>query len=108
MESENRTAERIAVWQCIGCGKIEGPRPCIGICQDRKAEFVYAFEYDGAIAQVGRIRGQAEVLEALVRRLACTTPREGEWERSYHALQKQARQILAAQIPDAVKDAGGL
>jgi hypothetical protein len=100
MASENVAVERIAVWQCIGCGKIEGPRPCIGICQDRKAEFVYAFEYDDVIAQVGRIRGQAEVLEALVRRLACTTPRDGEWERSYHALQNQARRALAALTAD--------
>jgi hypothetical protein len=98
------TAERIAVWQCIGCGKIEGPRPCIGICQDRKAEFVYASEYDDAIAQAGLFRRHAEVLEALVRRLACTTPRKDAWERSYHALQNQARRTLAALTTDAVKD----
>src|SRR6476660_4680980 len=103
MASELAPAERVTVWQCVGCGKIEGPRPCIGICQDRKAEFVYAVDYDDAIAQVGLIRRKAMVLEALVRRLACTTPRDGEWQRSYHALQNQARQTLATLTADAVK-----
>ncbi|MBI3042566.1 MAG: hypothetical protein HYY78_07040 [Betaproteobacteria bacterium] len=28
--------ERVAVWQCIGCGRIEGPQPCIGVCEDRR------------------------------------------------------------------------
>jgi hypothetical protein len=29
------SAERIKAWQCIGCGRIEGAQPCIGICEDR-------------------------------------------------------------------------
>ena len=31
-------------WQCIGCGRIEAPQPCLGICEDRKVEFVYAMQ----------------------------------------------------------------
>jgi hypothetical protein len=73
--------ERLKAWQCIGCGRIEGPQTCIGICQDRKVEFVYAAEY--------------EELAALVTQLARATPREGEWERSYRALQARARALLA-------------
>jgi hypothetical protein len=34
-------------------------------------------------------------LSMLVRRLASTTPRNGEWEQSYRALQAQARALLA-------------
>jgi hypothetical protein len=26
----------VKAWQCIGCGKIEAPQACIGVCQDRK------------------------------------------------------------------------
>lgn len=69
--------ERVTVWQCIGCAKIEAPRPCIGVCEDHRIEMVYA-------------------LEAFVRRFALTRPREGQWETSYRALQEQARRILPA------------
>jgi hypothetical protein len=36
------------------------------------------------------------LLAALVRVLARTTPREGEWERTYRALQARAREALKA------------
>jgi hypothetical protein len=85
---------RFEAWQCIGCGKIEAPQPCIGVCQDRKVEFVYAAAYDGLLAEVERERRRAQTLEAVVRQLALTAPREGGWERSYRALQAQARRTL--------------
>ena len=74
------SAERLKAWQCIGCGRIENSAPCIGICQDRPQQFVYADDY--------------ERLEALVRQLATVTPRDGEWERTYRALQQRARKLL--------------
>lgn len=92
--------EYVKAWQCIGCGKIEAPQTCIGVCQDRKVQFVYAFEHEEALAHAGRARQRAGVLEAVVRQLACTTPRKGEWERSYRALQNQARRALSAIAPD--------
>jgi hypothetical protein len=88
-------SEHIKGWQCIGCGKIEAPQTCIGICQDRKVEFVYAFEHEDALAQLALAHTQANALLALVRRLAWTKPREREWEHSYRALQEQARELLA-------------
>lgn len=94
-------AQRVTVWRCIGCGRIEGPQPCIGVCEDRKAEIVYAADYDDALAQLERSRRQATVLAALVRQLAHTTPHEGGWERTYRALQARAVQTLAA-LDDAV------
>lgn len=87
-------AERIAAWQCIGCGRIEGAQPCVGICQDRKAEFVHASDYDEACGQLDLVRGRMQTLVAVVRQLACVTPRSGEWERTYHALQARAQQAL--------------
>jgi hypothetical protein len=74
------SAERIKAWQCIGCGRIEGHQPCIGICEDRPQHFVYADDYDR--------------LESLVRQLATVTPRDGDWERTYRALQQRARELL--------------
>ncbi|HEX8012097.1 MAG TPA: hypothetical protein VF814_14355 [Casimicrobiaceae bacterium] len=88
-------SEHIKAWQCIGCGRIEAPQNCIGVCQDRKVELVYASEHEQALAQLERARGHVNALSALVRRLAATTPREREWEHSYRALQAQARKLLA-------------
>lgn len=87
-------AERITAWQCIGCGRIEGAQPCVGICQDRRTDFVYASDHDAVLAQLALERARAEALAALVRQLAYTTPRKDGWEASYRALQARARQIL--------------
>ena len=93
-------SDYLKAWQCIGCGKIEAPQTCIGVCQDRKVEFVYAAEHERALAELARARRQASLLEALVRRLAHTHPHPDEWEHSYRALQAQALSMLAA-IGDA-------
>ncbi len=87
--------ERVTVWQCLGCGRIEGPQNCIGICEDRKVELVYADAHEEALARLDCLRREAEALKAVVERLAHTTPRAGEWERSYRVLQAQARAALA-------------
>lgn len=88
--------ERITAWQCIGCGRIEGPRPCVGICEDRRTEFVYAADHDAALVQLAAARSEAEVLKVLVRQIAHTKPRPGECERTWDALQARARQALEA------------
>jgi len=79
--------QRIKVWQCIGCGRIDHPQPCVGICQDRPAEFVPASEYDALEARTAQ-------LEALVRRIAFTTPRPGDFESAWRALQQASRAAL--------------
>ena len=86
----------VKAWQCIGCGSIEAPQTCIGICQHRKVEFVYAAEHEQALA---RVEARAARLEQLVRQLALATPRAGDWERSYRALQQRARALLASHQP---------
>ena len=65
-------AEYIQAWQCIGCGKIEAPQPCIGVCRDRKVLFIGKGELAASNAQqVARIRS---IVEALGREVA--TPAE--------------------------------
>ena len=81
-------------WCCIGCGKVEVPRPCIGVCEDRKCELVRSADYDEALGQVAAVHRQVEALSGLARRLAWATPRDGEWERSHRTLQAQARSIM--------------
>ena len=87
--------DTIKAWQCIGCGRIEAPQQCVGICQDRRVEFVYADEHAQALADLDAARHRTDALEALVRRLARTTPRAGEWESSYRMFQQEARAALA-------------
>ena len=79
--------ETIVVWECIGCGRIDHPQPCVGICQDRKAEYVRAIDYADALERV-------ENLENLLRRIAHTTPRAGECESAWLAFQRDARALL--------------
>ena len=81
-------------WQCIGCGRIDGPQPCIGVCQDRKVSFVYASDYADAMSRLFDAEERIALLESLARRMAHSTPREGEWERGYRTLQDEARRIM--------------
>ena len=88
--------EYVKVWQCIGCGKIEAPQTCVGVCQDRKVELVYAHDHRAALAQT---QLKLAAAESLLRKIALVTPRLGKWERSYLALQQRVR--LALDIPIA-------
>jgi hypothetical protein len=92
----------VKAWQCIGCGKIEAPQTCIGICQDRKVELVYAFDHERALAQLTSALARIAALEAIAHQFAWTKPRAGEWEHSYRALQQRAREVLASSRPPAV------
>ena len=83
------TVQTLKVWQCVGCGRIDHPRPCVGICRDEKAEYVAAADYQEAARRI-------EALEAVLRRIAFTTPRPAQIEAAWHALQADARRLLAA------------
>jgi len=87
--------DTLKVWQCIGCGRIEAPQNCIGICQDRKVELVYAADHEAALASLAAMTARRDAMAVLVRRLAHTRPREGEWERALRAFQQLAREALA-------------
>jgi hypothetical protein len=79
--------ERIQGWRCIGCGKVDAPRPCVGVCQDRKVELVDARDYDALVARMRE-------LEAALALIARITPRENELAASWNALQERARAAL--------------
>jgi len=88
--------ERITAWRCIGCGKIDAPQPCIGVCQDRSVELVSGSDYDAALAELEAARRRTSELMAIVQQIARVTPREGQWERTYRALQARAREVVDA------------
>ena len=87
--------ETMKAWQCIGCGRLEGPQNCIGVCRDRKVELVYASELADAEGRLAEARVEAAALHALLRQLAGTTPRDGQWETSYRSMQERAKALLA-------------
>ena len=85
---------RIQAWQCIGCGRLEAPQNCIGVCQDRKIELVDARMYDDLQGRLDAESVKSGRLLALVQQLAWSKPRPDAWERSYLALQAQARALV--------------
>lgn len=91
--------EYVKAWQCIGCGKIEAPQTCIGVCRDQRVEFVYASDHEEILAQ---LRAATWVL----RTLASTKPHDDEWERSYRVMQAQARRVLAAMGSEEMQSGG--
>jgi hypothetical protein len=97
--------EFMEAWQCVGCGRIEAPQPCVGVCQDRKVRLVDAAAYEDALARMREAMREAAALKDLVRRLALTRPLEGEWERSYKTFQEQARR--ATFDPSLVQSGAG-
>ena len=86
--------ETITAWQCIGCGRLEAPANCVGICQDRKVELVSAWDHAEALVALENANERIAALEAVLKKFAHTTPREGAWKESYLALQAQARKLV--------------
>ena len=80
--------ETRSVWQCIGCGRIVDERPCIGVCQDRRVEIVYAHDHADALLRV-------EELEDFLRRFAGLTPSGPHAAKTWQVLQDEARKLLS-------------
>ena len=85
----------IQAWQCIGCGKIEAPQPCIGVCRDRKVLMVGKGEHEQVLAELADVQQQLKGLQAVLLQLAWSQPRDGQWERCWRALQLRAREWIA-------------
>lgn len=85
----------VQAWQCIGCGRIEAPQPCIGVCRDRKVLLVGKEEHDCALAEIQRLRTALAGASTMLLRFGAATPHSGQWENSYRALQVQVREVLA-------------
>lgn len=86
--------ERIPALQCIGCGRLEAPQPCMGVCEDREVEVVTASDYDALLQAYQALRARQQRQQNVLQQLAWTRPREGQWETSWKSLQAQARTLL--------------
>lgn len=88
-------SDPIPAWQCIGCGRIEAPQNCIGVCQDRKILLVSMQEHSEALDQIQLLLTQMDAMQRLLTRVALSTPNAASWEISYRAAQAEARNLLA-------------
>ena len=86
--------ERLAAWRCIGCGKVEAPQPCIGVCSDRKVELVDGRDYDAVLDSMERLESENRRLREFIRMMARNKPHPDCWEESYRHLQALANQVL--------------
>src|SRR5438552_18481623 len=86
--------DTIKAWRCIGCGRLEVPAECIGVCEDRKVELVGAWDYAEVAVALEEANERIAALESLLGKVAHITPREGAWKDSYLALKAQARKLL--------------
>lgn len=81
-------------WQCVGCGKVEAPQPCVGICQDRAVELLPLEVHERVVERRAELADDYRRLRNFVWQAAHTTPREGRWKEGFEALQRAARQLL--------------
>jgi hypothetical protein len=88
--------ELATTWWCARCGGIDAPQPCLGICVWRRVEWVNATLCEQQRARTLVERDAERRLCLLLRRVASVTPRVGQWERGWRALEAQARQTLQA------------
>ena len=94
----------IQAWQCIGCGRIEAPQTCIGVCRDRKVLMVGKDDYEQVRAEADALHARLAAIHAQLLRFGHATPHEDRWEAAWHALQAQLREVLtelAAPLPPA-------
>lgn len=85
----------IQAWQCIGCGRIEAPQPCIGVCKDRKVFFAGKDEHERVLAENAALQARLRRAHAMLQRFALAKPNPDQWERSWTALQSELREALA-------------
>jgi hypothetical protein len=87
-------AKTVIVWRCQDCGGLDAPQPCIDVCIWRPVDWVDGTWYASERSQAAFDSGVEQSLAGLLRRLAFATPRGAAWERSWRALQSQARLAL--------------
>jgi hypothetical protein len=92
-DAEDEPAAIATTWWCPRCGGIDAPQPCIGVCVWRPVEWVRAEDYEAARARARAAHVQERALRSLLGTLATVTPRAGHWERGWHVLACQARDV---------------
>ncbi len=79
--------DTIEAWRCVGCGRVQAERPCIGVCTDRRIELVEAVDYV-------ELAWRVQQLEAALALIAHVTPKPEAMPANWQALQARARTLL--------------
>jgi len=98
MQPKQDSPEYIPVWQCIGCGRIEAPQTCIGVCRDKKVFVIGKGEHEEALEQLAELRRQLAAARSQLQRFAQCTPKQDQADQAFSALQTQVR-VLLKQLP---------
>ena len=88
-------ADTIIAWQCVGCGRLEAPQTCVGVCKDRKVRLVAFEDYQREWIAAREAEERAEALTALVRRFVAVRPRQGGAAATLASFQAEARRLIA-------------
>ena len=91
-------ALRVTAWRCVGCGRVEAPQPCIGVCSDRKVELVDARDYEMALARLEQLEAEYDKLVQFIRMMARNKPHKDCWEESYLHMQALAESMLDSHV----------
>ena len=89
------SVEVIDGWRCIGCGRVEASRPCLGICQDRRARLVELSALVEAIDEAQALEARLAKLTDFVRIVATTRAKPGAEDQTLSALRARAQEALA-------------
>ncbi len=89
------SVEVIDGWRCIGCGRVEASRPCLGICQDRRARLVELSALVEAIDEAQALEARLAKLMDFVRSVATTRAKPGAEDKTLSALRARAQEALA-------------
>lgn len=95
----------VEAWGCLTCGRVDAPRPCLGLCTRTPVPMVDATGFRAAAVRAEHAAREARVLEPAVRQLAWTRPRPGAQVATARALRDAADRALAAQAAGAVTGA---
>jgi hypothetical protein len=86
----------LQAWQCIGCGRVEAPQTCLGVCQDRKVLLIGKAAHEQALAEAAHLRALLATTAAKLARFARCTPHPDRHEAAFVALQVEVRELHAA------------
>ena len=87
--------EIIEGWRCVGCGRVEASRPCIGICQDRRARLIELDHLVAALERAEACEARLSLLMDFVRLVSATRPKLGGEQATLAALRSRAQAVLA-------------
>lgn len=87
-------AEPVIAWWCPGCGAVDAPQPCLGVCIRRPAEWVNRDAYEQSRRRALARRPAERELRRLARRVASITPRAGRWQDNAAVLTNDAADLV--------------